>query len=376
MRWSTREKTPRRRRAGLARRGRAGFALMLVMVMIFVVFVLGMGYLCSASVRMASSNNWIVSARARYASEAGLEHAKHILYTNPGSASSITQASPMGPYVLEGNAVYRFYFTPGAGTNQLYTAVGVGGCGKIGVACSTTIRARNIFAATLENLSPRNYWRLGETSGTQAHDEESQNNGWYQNGVALGQAGPLLADTDKCAQFDGSNDYVDLDSFNLSGSAMTIVAWVKPGSDTLDGRNVIAKPDGNAVVTCWGLGAVYASSRNQALFRLRTTSGATTSLSGGTLTANQWTFLAAVYNGSNMVLYQDGNEVARTAKTGSIKSGTMDVWIGGNSAGAAANRWLGWLDEAALFQSALSADQVKSLWDAKNPELTTMSWSE
>ncbi|HET9437495.1 MAG TPA: hypothetical protein VFO64_04785, partial [Gaiellaceae bacterium] len=42
---------------------------------------------------------------------------------------------------------------------------------------------------------PAGYWRLGEASGTAAADETGTNEGTYQNGVTLGQAGVLLADT-------------------------------------------------------------------------------------------------------------------------------------------------------------------------------------
>ena len=75
--------------------------------MIGAAFVLGMGYLCSASVRLASSSNYVALARSRAAAESGLEHALYVLCSAPGTAATYTQSSPAGPYMLEGNVVYR-----------------------------------------------------------------------------------------------------------------------------------------------------------------------------------------------------------------------------------------------------------------------------
>jgi len=44
--------------------------------------------------------------------------------------------------------------------------------------------------------SPIAYWRLGESSGTNAVDEVGSNDGTYQNSPTLGVTGPLVSDTD------------------------------------------------------------------------------------------------------------------------------------------------------------------------------------
>jgi hypothetical protein len=71
-------------------------------------------------------------------------------------------------------------------------------------------------------------WKLDEISGITAADSSpAVNNGTYINGPTIGGAGPTT-DT-KAAQFDGSNDYVNLPA-NVSdySNGLTIAAWAYP----------------------------------------------------------------------------------------------------------------------------------------------------
>ena len=97
--------------------------------------------------------------------------------------------------------------------------------------------------------------------------------------------------------------------------------------------------------------------------------GTTTTLnaSQGPLTPGQWAFVTAVYDGSKMYLYKDGQEVANVAKTGSIDNGvSVPAWIGDNpekSAGTASGKpFDGLIDEVAIFGKALSPAEVRALY--------------
>jgi hypothetical protein len=352
---------------------------MLVMIVLAVAFVSGMGYLCSASVRLAASSNFVAAAKARSAAESALEHATRILYTAPETVGTITQSAPVGPYVLDGNVVYRFYFAPGSGTNEIYTPVGIGGCGTASQSSTATVRVHNKFPDTVTGYSPEAYWRLGEQSGTAVTDQTGRHGGWYHNGVALKAASALVGANSTSASFDGGNDYADVGTFNLAGSAMTVAAWVKPSTATLDGKFVLGKTvvkDANT--HCWSLGTVAAAGRNQLAFRLRT-NGPTDAnvLLGGTVTSGTWTFAAAVYDGNYMILYQDGNEVGRCVKTGSIRTdSSAGVWIANVPPSAASGGWPGSIDEPAVFTTALAGAQVSALYACRNPVITILSWSE
>ena len=96
-------------------------------------------------------------------------------------------------------------------------------------------------------------------------------------------------------------------------------------------------------------------------FRLKT--GTTTSTllaSSGTLAVGQWIHVAAVYNGSAMILYQDGVEVGRVAKSGVIATNaTTRVAIGRNP--QAYGAFDGTIDDVRVYARALSTSEVQAL---------------
>jgi hypothetical protein len=241
------------------------------------------------------------------------------------------------------------------------------------------VKVHNPYYDTLMALSPEGYWRLAALSGTTARDYTGRHDGWYENGVALGRESALVGANNTSAGFDGLNDYVTVGSFDLGGSDLTLTAWVKPSSSTLTGRYILGKSASKAGNThCWSLGAMAASGRNQLAFRLRA-GGVTDAnlLLGGTLTSGQWTFVAAVYTGANMILYQDGNEVARSVRTGGIRTDdNAGVWIGNVPPDTSSGAWPGLIDEVAVFRSALSPAQVLALYKSRSPQITILSWGE
>jgi hypothetical protein len=71
-------------------------------------------------------------------------------------------------------------------------------------------------------------WKLDESSGTTAFDSSLMGkNGTYTNGVTLGGSGPYSSN--KAAQFDGNNDYVNLPTYTTDFSGgYTISVWGRP----------------------------------------------------------------------------------------------------------------------------------------------------
>ena len=86
--------------------------------------------------------------------------------------------------------------------------------------------------------------------------------------------------------------------------------------------------------------------------------GGTNSCSGGTVKIGEWQYVAATYDGNYIHCYINGVEVSKTADT----SGTIDVqntslYFG--SDGGAANYFNGKIDEAKIFNYALSPAQIR-----------------
>ena len=87
------------------------------------------------------------------------------------------------------------------------------------------------------------FWRLGESSGTTAVDASGSNDGTYNN-VTLGQTGAVSGDT--AADFSGSNSYVNLGNLDVSGTGITMAAWINADSFGGGDGRIFAKSDGTA----------------------------------------------------------------------------------------------------------------------------------
>jgi hypothetical protein len=109
-------------------------------------------------------------------------------------------------------------------------------------------------------------------------------------------------------------------------------------------------------------------------FRLKTNSGGTTSLISGTgvVPLNQWVFLTATYDGSQMRIYKDSTLLTSVAKTGSISTDpSVDVSIANQptSATGGSRPLDGTLDEIRIYSKALSLAQIKEIFKAGYKEL-------
>ncbi|MBP6914381.1 prepilin-type N-terminal cleavage/methylation domain-containing protein, partial [Candidatus Parcubacteria bacterium] len=106
--------------------------------------------------------------------------------------------------------------------------------GMNSIASSANIAKSESFSSSLRNsllISLVSEWKLDESSGQSIYDSWSSNNGilgstsgvdasdpiWITNGCAKGS----------CLSFDGTDDYVYLNAFGLSGSKLTFEFWLK-----------------------------------------------------------------------------------------------------------------------------------------------------
>ena len=112
--------------------------------------------------------------------------------------------------------------------------------------------------------------------------------------------------------------------------------------------------------------------------RLRTGGVVSTLVAGsGDLSAGTWAFVAAVYDGGHMILYKDGVEVGRMAKSGSINTNSSaSVWVAGTPTLATNRPWKGWLDEVAVLSRDLSAAEIAQLFAARVPSVNILSWND
>jgi hypothetical protein len=72
---------------------------------------------------------------------------------------------------------------------------------------------------------------------------------------------------------------------------------------------------------------------------------------------NQWAHIVGVYDGTNLIFYVNGVATATVSGAGYVANSTTDLFIGGDAITGWGN-WEGYVDEVAIYGSALSYGQV------------------
>lgn len=201
-------------------------------------------------------------------------------------------------------------------------------------------------------------WLFEEGSGQTVKDSSGKGN----DGSIEGGPKWVNGKFGRAMEFNGQTDYIvikDADSLDLNH--MTAAAWVNLASYAEDQR-IITKEEGTADPY-----SVYSFQVSGAGFKKLefrpTLDGARQRIpSNADLPLGQWTHVAATYDGEAVVLYIDGEIDKEQPATGEMMVNDKDVWIG------ASEFWTprffdGMMDEAVLFNVALSQDDIRTLMD-------------
>jgi hypothetical protein len=202
--------------------------------------------------------------------------------------------------------------------------------------------------------SPAAYWRLGETSGTSAADETGTNPGTYNN-VLLNQPSALTSDSNPSASFDGTRSYMRVPaspSLNMT-SAVTVEFWAKRRTISNSYQVLVGKP-GNGQSKFENY-AVWLTNTNRyiAYFGDGTTWVA---VQTPVVTDTNWHHIVATNNGSRVKIYMDGGLKQDSATTLQMSANNQPLNLGR----ANTNNYYfnGWLDEVAIYPTALSAPTI------------------
>jgi hypothetical protein len=211
------------------------------------------------------------------------------------------------------------------------------------------------------------YWRLNETSGTQACDAHGTNHGTFSGNVLLNQGGALM-DLDPSTRFDGSTTGVQVpNAMALNPLSVTVEAWVHT-TDIERSTQMIARKDGQYLFRVTGLPGYQNGNLN---FRIYRADGYYEEVQYGMfMGGNRWAHVAATFDGSVMRIYEDGREVATRAFTSALPSTTSDLYLGRRSSTTSPDHFLGRLDEIALYSRALAPAEIRDHWEQSAPETT------
>jgi hypothetical protein len=158
-------------------------------------------------------------------------------------------------------------------------------------------------------------------------------------------------------EFDGTDDFIncgDRPSVRITGTSLTIEAWVQLQEDIAPqwGTGIAGKGDSYALFQDW-------DGNRKLSFTVRTSSQSWASDSNKQLST--WYHLVGVYDGTDIIIFVDGNYVYDYSQSGSIAGTSDPVWIGkGDQA------FDGLIDEVRISNVIRSADWIKTEYTNQN----------
>ena len=157
--------------------------------------------------------------------------------------------------------------------------------------------------------------------------------------------------------FDGSNDYVDCGTINLSGSAITLECWVNVDNfqsiSPYISQIMGTESGSNSAFLRLGDGDIPAGNKIEFALNI---GGQQQLTSISTLETGRWYHIAGVYDGSTMKIYINGVEDASASQSGSFTSNS-DFYIASNDG---SGRYLdGRVDEVRIWNDAHTPTEIQ-----------------
>jgi hypothetical protein len=190
-----------------------------------------------------------------------------------------------------------------------------------------------------------------------------------RNSNAINGPSQTAGKVGQALNFDGSDDYIRTPSNFIGTSAATISAWVKARSVGPAGGGTFGRIISNDRLNLYANTSGGACGASQGCFEL-TSDGGSNALrsSQNSLKTNRWIFVVATRDSSgNGQIYIDGVLNASGTTGTPTNSGATSVIIGSrdptNGTGA---QWDGLIDEVRIYNSVLSAEEIKQLYNMSN----------
>jgi len=212
------------------------------------------------------------------------------------------------------------------------------------------------------------HWAFDEGSGTVAHDASGKGHDGSFEGSPKWTS-PGWNDIGWCLQFGGDGDRVTVEPFDLTGSGITLAAWINVTAFQDDAR-LISKSEGSGTPDHYWAMILSGSGENNLEFRLRTDTGATTRASAPDtedLQADEWIHIALTWDASDpfMRYYKNAQEIFSQNKAGNAVGINPDVKIAlGNQSASVADAagrirpFGGRMDDVVVYDRALDAEEL------------------
>lgn len=202
-------------------------------------------------------------------------------------------------------------------------------------------------------------WLMNDGTPTTVVDATANNLDGTGNGLTASTMGQI----DGAIDFESgdTNDNFTYSSYTSSGGALTVSAWVNPESlagGVGDDAIVLSHTD----FVLKTIVADLAVDENEFSFEVTTTGGAVSVESlPSDLTAGSFIMVTGVYDGSNVIIYENGNEIASAAQTGNLNGSNSDILIGNNAVDGLP--FDGLIDHVTILPAARTADWVRTMYN-------------
>jgi len=219
-----------------------------------------------------------------------------------------------------------------------------------------TLSASETITVTVNAVDA--YWTFDTGSGVTVFDTVGNSDGTMFGG-SIWTDGITGGVSDFALDLDGSTGYVDVadtEALNISGTSITMAAWIYPrDGGANNGSRVISKMN-NA-----GSGDVFAMYTDQ--YRLRFRLDDVDLVSSHIIELDEWVHVAMVYNGTDKRIYVNGviDTLVPQAKSDSIDASTNAVQLGRSERDTGSRFFNGIIDEARIFKRALTPEQIAAI---------------
>jgi len=179
------------------------------------------------------------------------------------------------------------------------------------------------------------------------------------------------------AVFNGTSDYIDMGKKHIANdlgitNAFTFGAWVYVENNT-DYKNILSMWRGGTSRIFW-----FGVDNDENIHFNVSLTGGDTYANVHSVSKNQWHYLIFRYNGSALNLFANGSQVYNVAASGNVdnKDGgeARENLLIGAEANGPTSYWLGNLANVAIWNRALSSDEINSvMWKTYEQVSTTES---
>ncbi|MCR9237715.1 MAG: cadherin-like domain-containing protein, partial [Alphaproteobacteria bacterium] len=220
-------------------------------------------------------------------------------------------------------------------------------------------------SSTIADNDPTGYWRLGETSGSTAKDETGTSDGSYNGGVDLGEEGAVKGDSDTAAEFDGKDEFVQIDNdSSFQSSTGSVQLWFN--ADSTSGTNMLLNKDGGRSgelklyiedgVLVGSLGSEISTGSRGGADVVKTTG----------ISEGEWNHVTLTWDGEDLSLYLNGELVDTDGSSKGLNRNSGDIFIGADH--DEKDFFDGTIDEVAIFDKSLSESDIEAIYEGGQSE--------